>query len=342
MTLTKSMSISFDHFSTTFKGKTKVSEIELDFMRIEDSLARHSDFIIENEARLPQFNSSEEAEAKLRKLFAKLRDLKSENVKACARKPAIEQRMEAMNAREQELAEANEANEELAVKNDAIRQQEDEEYEQVLDNIERAKFRLEQIRRTAEDIQVATDEAQKSVDNAANEFMEKATRLAHLKMQEKRLLVLEKQSRKEIRSCEQDKIGYEGDEDSVIDIERDLKAQEAKLLKYQQTLKEKSALVRQKRQRIATIMANTGTIGQELDVSMVQDPGATQMFSDGSDDEIPMRLSNASPLSISTSPCLSDVSRAAEAALQMPLADTKSLRARIEAKTSGWRNSKFV
>lgn len=329
-------------------------------MRIEDLLSRYSSFIQNNEDRIPEFESSEAAEKKLRKLYQKLQTIKAENKRVSDRRRNIEQRMTELNNREDELAEANEANEEMAKDNEQSRKKQAAEYDDVLDGIERAKLQLEKMRRTATDLQSATDEAQKCVDKAANEFMETATRLALLKKEEKRLLTLEKQSRKEIMSCEQDRISCDCEEDSVIETERELKANEAKLAKYRETLRLKEELIQEKRRKLAQMMADSGAIGDEMEgvkqfqatphsmkgrtlTAQFDGSGLTrEMFSDDSEDEIPLKMSNASPLSISAQKprmSASDISNEAIEAIQMELVDTKSLKARIEAQISGWRRA---
>ena len=293
---------------------------------VEEDLARYQDFISENAGRMPEFATSSDAERELGSLNKELRSVSRGNIR---------KRIAAVALRNGDLEAETERISKLRSINDEASQREDAEYEEVVGEVARARRTLAELKEKCRNGKSQAEVTKRNVETAEMELELRRKQLRELKAEAKNLAIAERDAQEELRVTEAEMNTKGGTEADIAAEEEDTKRKQNQLDKYRQILKEKTAVVRERREAVANMMRQNRNIIDEFDDCMIASrspkraPRVSASF-----------IAPASQESLSSDDGWSEDEKRliekAKAVISSPLSDDGNVRARVESSISKW------
>ena len=295
----------------------------------DEDLARYQDFISENAGRMPEFATSSDAERELGSLNKELRSVSRGNIR---------KRIAAVALRNGDLEAETERISKLRSINDEASQREDAEYEEVVGEVARARRKLAELKEKCRNGKSQAEVTKRNVETAEMELELRRKQLRDLKAEAKNLAIAERDAQEELRATEAEMNTKGGTEADIAAEEEDTKRKQSQLDKYKQILREKTAVVRERREAVANMMRQNRNIIDEFDDCMIasrspkrkeQTPRISASF-----------IAPASQESFSSDDGWSEDEKRliekAKAVISSPLSDDGSVRSRVESSISKW------
>lgn len=238
--------------------------IEAKCKELSEGLAKYKQYIKNNESRLPQFSSSEEAENELHRLVHRLKHLPSQAPKPPLH-PKIETKMAQISKQHQSLIDEEKNIQQYRSKTALTRKQEDKEYALILKQIKDAKAQLKELKQQYRETESVNSVARQAVDAAAAELKIRQDKIDQLRKEEKRLNLLEQQSREEIDSISKEENKINQEEAIITQLTNKFNDNTKELNQLKKALKEKQDLIKAKKESIQRIFIETENLESKLD-----------------------------------------------------------------------------
>jgi chromosome segregation ATPase len=314
-------------------------------------ILQYSDFIEANADRLPPFQTSSAAESELRKLSSKLQDLKAQQ------RAELDSRLAGMSRQRQSLLDDEEGIEKLRSISKEATDRENQEYSQIMDEIDDIKSQLLSLQKQNSARKHATNSARERLELAKSDLEAQSATRDQLTRELKRLQQLEKQTNQELRALDLDMRKNETEETAVTELEEQVDDTERQLRDLRGEIAARREVLDSKRDSLQKLLTKIEDLEDQIDLAADGKPIRMPVDSDDSEGHEPAKIADlevdeeedldyrvVADFSNKKSPPLNDDSDDslgddAVQAIKAPLADTEELRGRVEKVTDGVTSS---
>lgn len=239
------------------------SNIEIEFMMVEDGLSRHRNYILKNLSRIPYFSSSEKAEKELRRLCEQLSQMK--DMGEPLEQPNIENRLSEIRKQHKNISEEEERIAKLRSMTDDAKAREDAEYNSVLKQIEDAKRELNSLEMQISQYHENSRTSRDKLDKAKKNLQSHQKSIDQKQKEEDRLLKLQKQSRQELKNLQTELNAKLNEEIKISQIEHEIEKNSEEYKKLSKVLDDKKQQVLEKTQKIQKLLRESEELETNLD-----------------------------------------------------------------------------
>lgn len=177
----------------------------------------------------------------------------------------IRKRIRTVSMKNDDLEAESERIAKLRSINDEARQREDDEYREAIDEVERARKRLEDAKEKFQTTRNEANATKRSVETAEMELEVRKRHLLDLRAEVKNLAVAELAAQEELKVMEEQAKEKTAEVEQVEAEEKDTKLKEMQLEKYKKILREKTAVVRERREALNKVMHENRGMLDEFD-----------------------------------------------------------------------------